>query len=98
MGRPQGAARARWQDDPQANAIMAFMLNLAEEKGVCVVPVYAVSDDPATTILDLAATVAADYVLLGASGRQYMTKLLRGNVVTEVASKLPEDIGLIIHS
>ena len=98
MGRPQGAARARWQDDPQANAIMAFMLNLAEEKGVSVVPMYAVSDDPATTILDLAATVAADYVLLGASGRQYMAKLLRGNVVTEVASKLPEDIGLIIHS
>ncbi len=98
MGRPHGAARARWQDDPQANAIMAFMLNLAEEKGVCVVPMYAVSDDPATTILDLAATVAADYVLLGASGRQYMAKLLRGNVVTEVASKLPEDIGLIIHS
>ena len=46
----------------------------------------------------MAATCAADYVLLGASGRQYMTKLLRGNVVTEVAAKLPEDIGLIIHS
>jgi amino acid transporter/nucleotide-binding universal stress UspA family protein len=100
MGRIQGVGggRPKWQDDPQANAIMCFMLNLAEEKGVSVVPVYAVSDDPATTILDMAATCAADYVLLGASGRQYMTKLLRGNVVTEVAAKLPEDIGLIIHS
>ncbi len=100
MGGSQGGGggRPKWQDDPQANAIMCFMLNLAEEKGVSVVPVYAISDDPATTILDLAATCAADYVLLGASGRQYMSKLLRGNVVTEVASKLPEDIGLIIHS
>ena len=100
MGRIEtpGGGRPKWQDDPQANAIMCFMLNLAAEKGVSVVPVYAVSDDPATTILDMAATCAADYVLLGASGRQYMTKLLRGNVVTEVAAKLPEDIGLIIHS
>jgi amino acid transporter/nucleotide-binding universal stress UspA family protein len=100
MGRlpGTGSGRPKWQDDPQANAIMCFMLNMAEEKGVSVVPVYAISDDPATTILDLAATCAADYVLLGASGRQYMSKLLRGNVVTEVASKLPEDIGLIIHS
>ena len=100
MGRLErpGGGRPRWQDDPEANAIMSFMLNLAAEKGVSVVPVYAISDEPATTILDLAATCAVDYVLLGASGRQYMSKLLRGNVVTEVSSKLPEDIGLIIHS
>ncbi len=90
--------KAKWQDDPHARAIMSFMLNLADEKGVSVVPVYAVSADPATTILDLAATCGVDYVLLGASGRQYLAKLLRGNVVTEVASKLPENIGLLIHS
>ena len=89
--------KARWQDDPQAAAIMQFMLNLAEERGVSLAPVYAVSDDAAETILDLAATIGADYVLLGAPQRQYLTKLLRGNVVTEVASKLPEDISLIIY-
>ena len=55
------------------------------------------SDNAAETILDLAATYAADYVLLGAPQRQYLTKLLRGNVVTEVAGKLPENIPLIIH-
>ncbi len=99
MGRLQmpGGGRPKWQDDPQANAIMSFMLNLAEEKGVSLVPVYSISDDPASTILDLAATCGADFVMLGASKREAMAKLLRGNVIAEVASKLPEEIGLIIH-
>ncbi|MBS0659150.1 MAG: amino acid permease [Verrucomicrobia bacterium] len=92
-----GSGRPKWQDDPQANAIMSFMLNLAEEKGISLVPVYAVSTDPATTIIELAAATGVDYVLLGASQREAMTKLLRGNVVAQVASKLPDNIGLIIH-
>ncbi|MBS0659152.1 MAG: amino acid permease [Verrucomicrobia bacterium] len=99
MGRLESAPgrKPRWQDDPNANAIMSFMLNLAEEKGLSVVPVYAVSDDPSTTIIDLAATSGADYVILGASQREAMAKLLRGNVVAQVASRLPDNIGLIIH-
>jgi len=99
MGRLESAPgrKPRWQDDPNANAIMSFMLNLAEEKGLSVVPVYAVSDDPSTTIIDLAATSGADYVILGASQREAMAKLLRGNVVSQVASRLPDNIGLIIH-
>ncbi|MGB8355572.1 MAG: amino acid transporter, partial [Chthoniobacteraceae bacterium] len=63
-----------------------------------VVPVYAVSDDPAATILDLGATLGIDYLMLGASHRLSMTKLLKGNVVEKVAAGLPEEIQLIIHS
>jgi nucleotide-binding universal stress UspA family protein len=91
---PQGQ---KWQDDPQAAAIMTLTKKLGEESGVDVLPVYAVSTDPAATILDLAATLGVDYLMLGAQHRFTMAKLLKGNVVERVAAGLPEDIQLIIH-
>jgi nucleotide-binding universal stress UspA family protein len=89
--------RSRWQDDPEANAIMSMMLKLGEERNVQVLPVYAVSEDAAATILDLSATMGVDYLLIGASQRNAMTHLLRGSVVTNVAQQLPDEIHLIIY-
>ncbi len=88
--------RAQWQDDPEANAIMTSVTKLGEERGVSVVPVYAVSRDAAITIVDLAATMGVDYLVIGASQRTAMTKLLRGSVATNVAQQLPESIHLLI--
>ncbi len=90
------AGRAKWQDDPEANAIMSLMLKEGEARGVNVLPVYAVSEDAAATILDLSATMGVDYLLIGASQRSALTHLLRGSVVTNVAAQLPEDIRLVI--
>ena len=90
--------RARWQDDPHAGMIMSLMLKLGEETGVCVQPIYAVSSDPAGTIVDIAATLGADCVLLGSSHREKLARLLKGNVIERVANQLPESIELIIHS
>lgn len=92
-----GMGRGKWQSDPEANAIMSLMLRLGEERGVCVLPVYAVSEDAAATILDLSATMGVDYLMIGASQRTALTHLLRGSVVTNVAAQLPEDIRLIIY-
>jgi len=89
--------RPRWQDDRQASGIMYGMLELAEGAGVRVLPVYAVSEDPAATILDLSATLGVDILMLGAPHRRTLVTLLKGNVVTEVAAKLPENIQLVIH-
>jgi len=91
------SGRARWQEDPQAAAMMSLMLKLGQEVGVDVLPVYAVSTNPATAILDLAATLGVDFLMLGASHRLSMARLLRGNVVEEVARGLPDEIQLIIH-
>jgi len=93
---PTVRGRARWQDDPEANAIMSLMLKMGEERGVNVLPVYAVSENAADTILDLSATMGVDYLMIGASQRTALVHLLRGSVVTNVAAQLPEDIRLII--
>src|SRR5881409_2077752 len=93
-GTPLG--RAKWQDDPEANAIMCSMLKLAEERDICVVPLYAVSQDAAATIVDLAATMGMDFLVIGASQRPALVKLLRGSVATNVAQQLPESIHLLI--
>src|SRR2546421_3495345 len=49
--------RSNWQDDPEANAIMCSMFKLGRERGIKVIPLYAVSQDAAATIVDLAATM-----------------------------------------
>jgi len=89
--------RPRWQTDRQAAAIMYGALELAREHEVHVIPVYAVSDNAAGTILDLAATLGIDMLMLGSPNRNSLLGLLKGNVVTEVARHLPEEIQLIIH-
>jgi len=93
-GTPLG--RSKWQDDPQANAIMCSMLKLGRERGINIVPLYAVSQDAAATIVDLAATMGTDFLVIGASQRPAMAKLLRGSVATNVAQHLPDSIKLLI--
>jgi nucleotide-binding universal stress UspA family protein len=93
---PTVRGRSKWQDDPEANAIMSLMLKMGAERGICVVPVYAVSEDAAATILDLSATMGVDYLFIGASQRPALAHLLRGSVVTNVAQQLPDSIRLVI--
>ena len=94
---PTVPGRPKWQDDPEAAAIMSTIRRLGTERDVCVLPLYAVSEDAATTILDLAATLGIDYLIIGASQRTAMAKLLRGSVATNVAAQLPDSIRLIIY-
>ncbi len=88
--------RARWQDDPEANTIMCLMLKLGAERNISVVPLYAVSQDAAATIVDLSATMGVDFLVIGATQRATLTNLLRGSVVTNVAQHLPDSIQLLI--
>jgi amino acid transporter/nucleotide-binding universal stress UspA family protein len=96
-GVSPGERAPKWQNDAHAAAIMSLMLKLGGEMGIDVLPVYAVSADPAVTILDLSATLGVDYLLLGAAHRFSMAKLLKGDVVERVAANLPEDIHMIIY-
>jgi nucleotide-binding universal stress UspA family protein len=87
----------RWQDDPVAAKIMFSMLELGRENKVSVVPLYAVSENPAATILDLAATLGIDFLILGARHRRTLAQLFKGDVANRVAKDLPENIQLIIY-
>ena len=95
-GGPASLGRAKWRDDPEANAIMSLMMKLGAERDVCVIPVYAVSQDAAATIVDLSATMGVDYLVIGATQRTALANLLRGSVVTNVAQHLPDSIQLLI--
>ena len=95
-GGPARLGRAKWHDNPEANAIMSLMMKLGTERDVCVIPVYAVSQDAAATIVDLSATMGVDYLVIGATQRTALANLLRGSVVTNVAQHLPDSIQLLI--
>jgi nucleotide-binding universal stress UspA family protein len=86
--------RRKWTDDKQARAIFESL----REKGLgeTIIPCYAVSDAPAHTIADLASTIGAERVLLGAPQRSTLVHMLRGNIIREVAALLPDDIHLLV--
>ena len=96
-GPLENRERPRWQDDPQASSIMSAMLEQGRQNSVQVIPLYAVSEDPAATILDLSATLGIDLLVLGSPHRNKLVSLLKGNVVTQVADNLPESIQLLIY-
>jgi nucleotide-binding universal stress UspA family protein len=84
----------KWQDDPDARAL--FTRLETEAGNVKLNKLYGVSDSPADTIIDIAATFGVDTVVLGGSRRATLVNLLKGNVVTKVAANLPESMHLIV--
>jgi len=83
-----------WHKDKTASELFRRIKNEASDLQIN--PLYSVSDSPADTIIDLAATFGVDTVVLGGSRRAALVKLLKGNVVTRVATHLPENIRLLV--
>jgi len=83
-----------WHKDKTASEL--FRRIKREAGDLQINPLYSVSDSPADTIIDLAATFGVDTVILGGSRRAALVKLLKGNVVTRVAVHLPENIRLVV--
>jgi nucleotide-binding universal stress UspA family protein len=86
----------KWQDDPEACAIFNHALGRAA--GQPPLFCYAVSGSAAETIADVAATVGASRLILGAPRRNAFTKIMRGNLVREVSRLLPEEIDLLVYA
>jgi amino acid transporter/nucleotide-binding universal stress UspA family protein len=88
--------KRKWQDDEEASRIF----NEAKQKAGDQPPLfaYAVSPSAADTIVDLAATLGASRLILGAPQRNALINLLRGNVIREVSSSLPEEIDLLVYA
>jgi nucleotide-binding universal stress UspA family protein len=86
----------KWQDDDEAAQIFAY----AKEKlgAQAFRPCYAVSDSPADTIVDIAATIGAERLILGTKRRSVLLNVLRGNIIRQVARLLPEQIDLLVYA
>jgi nucleotide-binding universal stress UspA family protein len=89
-------ANRKWQEDEEASRIF----NEAKQKAGDHTPLfaYAVSPSAADTIVDLAATLGASRLILGAPHRNALINLLRGNVIREVSNSLPEEIDLVVYA
>jgi amino acid transporter/nucleotide-binding universal stress UspA family protein len=89
-------SKRKWQDDPEAREIFAA----AKQKAGDHPPLfcYAVSASAPETIADIAATLGASRLILGAPGRHALINILRGNVIREVSSLLPEEIDLLVYA
>jgi amino acid transporter/nucleotide-binding universal stress UspA family protein len=89
-------SKRKWQEDPEAAEIFAA----AKEKAGDHSPLfcYAVSESAAETIVDIAATLGASRLILGAPRRNALVNILRGNMVREVSDLLPEEIDLLVYA
>ncbi|MBV8901727.1 MAG: universal stress protein [Verrucomicrobia bacterium] len=88
--------RRRWVEDAEARAIFHYASERG--KGIKLLPCYAVSDSAADTIVEVAATVGASYLILGAPQRSAIVSLLRGNIIRNISSMLPEEIHLLVYA
>ena len=89
-------AKRKWQEDSEASAVFAE----AKQKAGDHQPLfcYAVSPSAAETIVDVAATLGASRLILGAPKRHALINMLRGNIIREVSSLLPEEIDLLVYA
>jgi len=89
-------SKRKWQEDAEAREVFG----VAKEKAPDHPPLfcYAVSPSAAETIVDVAATVGASRLILGAPKRNALINLLRGNVIREVSNSLPEEIDLLVYA
>jgi amino acid transporter len=89
-----GDRRRKWTEDKGAKEVFESLRG--KGLGDWIIPCYAVSDAPAHTIADLASTIGAERLLLGAPQRSSFIHILRGNIIREVAQLLPDDITLLV--
>jgi amino acid transporter len=88
--------RRKWIDDQEASDIFSYAKKKAS--GHTLLPCYAVSDAAAETIVDIAATVGASQLILGAPQRNMVVNLLRGNIIRNISSILPDEIDLLVYA
>jgi amino acid transporter len=91
-----GDRRRKWMEDPEATAIFTYASEKAD--GLTILPCYAASDSAADTIVDIAATVGASYLIVGAPQRNMIVNLLRGNIIKNISDILPEEIHLLVYA
>ena len=91
-----GDRKRKWTEDEEASVIFKYASQKAD--GAQILPCYAVSDSAADTIVDIAATVGASRLLVGAPQRNMLVNLLRGSIIKNISDILPEDIDFLVYA
>jgi len=86
------------EEDESAQEALGTTALLAKEAGVPFMPIYVTSSTIADEILDYTVTYGCDTLILGKSRRSLFARRLEGDVVTQVAEALPDDVALITRS
>lgn len=86
----------KWPEDEEARTIFQCAKQFAGVRPPLFC--YAVSESAPEAIVDIAATVGASLLILGAPRRNALVSLLRGSVIREVSDHLPEEIGLVVYA
>jgi amino acid transporter/nucleotide-binding universal stress UspA family protein len=86
----------RLGDDMKAQDVIGEMRKAASDEKVAMTPVYCTANKASDMIVELAATLGADLVILGGTRRGVLVNLLRGDTVREVSSQLPDEIPLLV--
>jgi len=97
-GGKVGTDRMTVATDAEARKVFEEAKAACGKANVPVVCLYAVHDSPAEIILDHAATLGVDAVLMGVSRRGTLWKTMKGDVLQEVIEFLPESIPLLIYA
>ena len=85
-------------NDEEAKKVFAEARKVCDDMNVPMAQLYAVHDSASDLILDNAAMLGVDAVIMGVSKRGALWKTLRGDVIQEVVEYLPDSIPLLIHA
>lgn len=93
----RAAATPRLEDDPEAAESLGTTAMLAHQNGVPFVPIYVISPNIAEELLDYTVTFGCDTLIMGKTSRLKVSRVLSGDVVSQVAAHLPEGVSLLLR-
>lgn len=96
---PMGpAVKPDVEQDEEALTLFQAAGDMAAAEAIPWRPLYVVTGDVAEAILEFATTFGVDYLILGASQRGPLWRVMKGDVLEQVGQYLPETVKLLIHA
>ncbi|MCI0589875.1 MAG: amino acid permease [Planctomycetes bacterium] len=84
------------EEDPEASRVFAEAERMGTERKVTVLPLYGCTDVPEDLILETAASLGIDLLMVGTSRRSKLWKLFKGDVLERVTKYLPPGVQLMV--
>jgi nucleotide-binding universal stress UspA family protein len=86
------------EDDPPAQEALGHAAHLARDAGVPFFPIYVNATEIGEEILDYTVTFGCEELIMGKSRRSLFARAIEGDVLSRIASHLPEGVSLITRA